>query len=549
MIKILKKNHNTILTFIIPLILILIGFTVYRDYGISLDEEITRENGIVTIKYLYEFLFPQSAENLKLIQNVPNLNEYWQKQYGTFFEVLVIATIEILLKVKDFSEIFYYRHLMNHYLFIISIICFYFLCLNIFKNKLYAFFGAGILYTTPRIFAESFYNSKDLAFLSFFIFLIFFAIKFIKKPNYYNAFLLSIFASLATNLRIVAFYVVILVILFFVIEFLMKNKFNQKKINILFFLLLSKLFFLYLTWPFLWENPINNFIFALTSTQDPTRSWGGFVFYFGNFYKVYYLPWHYLIVYFFATTPLIISILIACGLIQLSLRFFKRLISIDYKNSYNDIWRSEKEKIFVFLFFSILIPIFLIFLTNTIIYNGWRHLFFLYPPLILISIYFIDIVVIKFRNKKISAYINTILVIILLSNIYNQMILHPFQYIYFNSIFEKNANRLLEIDYWGLSNKYSLEKLVKNNIERSKITIGVASFTNLNLSKKMLNKKYKNKLIISGQDFTKADFIFSNNHYEINPNYDNKYRIPKNYRKHSELKKGKILINEFYIKE
>ena len=106
MIKILKKNHNTILTFIIPLILILIGFTVYKDYGISLDEEITRENGIVTIKYLYEFLFPQSAENLKLIQNVPNLSEYWQKQYGTFFEVLVIATIEILLKVKDFSEIF-----------------------------------------------------------------------------------------------------------------------------------------------------------------------------------------------------------------------------------------------------------------------------------------------------------------------------------------------------------------------------------------------------------------------------------------------------------
>ena len=484
MIKILKKNHNTILTFIIPLILILIGFTVYKDYGISLDEEITRENGIVTIKYLYEFLFPQSAENLKLIQNVPNLSEYWQKQYGTFFEVLVITTIEILLKVKDFSEIFYYRHLMNHYLFIISIICFYFLCLNIFKNKLYAFFGAGILYTTPRIFAESFYNSKDLAFLSFFIFLIFFAIKFIKKPNYYNAFLLSIFASLATNLRIVAFYVVILVILFFVIEFLMKNKFDQKKINILFFLLFSKLFFLYLTWPFLWENPINNFIYALTSTQDPARSWGGFVFYLGNFYKAYYLPWHYFIVYFFATTPLIISILIGCGLIQLSLRFFKRLISIDHKNSYNDIWRSEKEKIFVFLFFSILIPIFLIFLANTIIYNGWRHLFFLYPPLILISIYFIDIIVIKFRNKKISAYINTILVIILLGNIYNQVILHPFQYIYFNFIFEKNANRLLEIDYWGLANKYSLEKLVKNNIERSKITVGVASFTNLNLSKK-----------------------------------------------------------------
>ena len=119
---------------------------------------------------------------------------------------------------------------MNHYLFVISIICFYFLCINIFNNKLYSFFGAAILYTTPRIFAESFYNSKDLAFLSFFIFLIFFSIKFIKKQNYYNAFLLSIFAAIATNIRLVGIYVSILVVLFFIVDFLMKNKVDQKKL-------------------------------------------------------------------------------------------------------------------------------------------------------------------------------------------------------------------------------------------------------------------------------------------------------------------------------
>ena len=57
MIKILKENHNTILIFIIPLILIFIGFAVYRDYGISLDEEISRNNGLVSIKYICDFLF------------------------------------------------------------------------------------------------------------------------------------------------------------------------------------------------------------------------------------------------------------------------------------------------------------------------------------------------------------------------------------------------------------------------------------------------------------------------------------------------------------
>ena len=155
----------------------------------------------------------------------------------------------------------------------------------------------------------------------------------------------------------------------------------------------------------------------------------------------------------------------------------------------------------------------------------------------------------KFRKRRILFYINCILTIILLNNIYNLVTLHPFQYVYFNSIFEKKANKLFEIDYWGLSNKFSLEKIVKDNFQKDKITIGVASFTNLYFSKKMLNKEFKNKLIISGQDFTNADFIFNNNYFEVNPKYDDKYNIPKNYKKYSQLKKGNILISEFYIKE
>jgi len=549
MIKILKENHNAILIFILPIILVSIGLAVYRDFGISLDEEITRQNGLVTIKYIYDFLFTQNAEGFELVSNLPELETYWQRQYGTFFEVIVISIIEIVSEIKSFSEVFYYRHLMNHLLFLISIFCFYFLCLNIFKNKLYAFFGAAVLYTTPRIFAESFYNSKDLAFLSFFIFSIFFSIKFIKKANYYNAFLLSIFLGLSTNLRIVGFYLGILVILFFLIEFLMKNKIDKEKINILIFLFFFQLVFLYISWPFLWESPIHNFIYTLTSTQDASRSWGGHVFYLGNFYQVAHLPWHYPIVHFVATTPILISILIGCGFIQLSLRFFKRLINIDGINLYKDIWRGEKEKIFLFLFFIIFIPIFIIFLADTIIYNSWRHLFFLYPPLILILVYFLENISKKFRKRKISFYVKAILAIILINNIYNQVNLHPFQYIYFNSLFEKNANKLFEIDYWGLSNKQSLEVLVKNNLEEDRILIGVASFTDLNLSRKMLDKKYKDRISITGQDFNNADFIFSNNHFEVNPNLDNKYLIPKNFQKYTELKKGNILINEFYIKE
>ena len=76
-----------------------------------------------------------------------------------------------------------------------------------------------------------------------------------------------------------------------------------------------------------------------------------------------------------------------------------------------------------------------------------------------------------------------------------------------------------------------------------------ASFTNLYLSKKMLPENLKNKLIISGQDYHNADFIFNNNIFEINPEFDNKYFIPVEYKKYQSLKKGNILINEFYEKK
>ena len=370
----------------------------------------------------------------------------------------------------------------------------------------------------------------------------------IKKINYTNAFLLSIFAALAINSRIVSVYVGMLIILFFFIEFLMKNKFDKKKIKILAFFLFFKVLFLYLTWPFLWENPIENFIYTLSTFSRFIR-WGGYVFYLGEFHNVFYLPSHYLLVSFFVTTPILISLLIFCGILQLLFRFFKRLININNQNLYNDIWRSENEKIFLFLFFVILVPIFSIFLFDSVVYNGWRHLFFLYPLSLLFLIYFINIVALKFRNKKITKYINITLIIISLNNIYNVINLHPFQYIYFNSIFEKNANKLFEIDYWGVSNKHSLEKLLKKNLKQDKVVVGVASFTDLNLSRKFLDKKSKDRLSVSGQNFTNADFIFNNNNFEVNPNLDNKYLIPKNFKKYIEFKKGKILINEFYIKE
>ena len=64
MIKILRENHNTILIFVIPLILILIGFAVYRDYqSKSVDNSQVKNSiiysviHIISVYFLYQFVW------------------------------------------------------------------------------------------------------------------------------------------------------------------------------------------------------------------------------------------------------------------------------------------------------------------------------------------------------------------------------------------------------------------------------------------------------------------------------------------------------------
>lgn len=133
-----------------------------------------------------------------------------------------------------------------------------------------------------------------------------------------------------------------------------------------------------------------------------------------------------------------------------------------------------------------------------------------------------------------------------LNNITSLIMMHPYQNSYFNFFFKKVANKYFEIDYWGLANKNALEQLVKINKKKDVLNVGVASFTNLHLSKNMLSEDQKKRINIVGQEYQKADYIFTNFYYEVDINYDDKYQIPKNFSKIFSTKRGNIIINEIY---
>ena len=103
----------------------------------------------------------------------------------------------------------------------------------------------------------------------------------------------------------------------------------------------------------------------------------------------------------------------------------------------------------------------------------------------------------------------------------------------------------LESDYYGLGSKHFFEEFIQKD-SRKVVKIGVATHTPLQRGLEGISKDLQKKIIIVGQEYDQADYIFKNNISEVNSKLIKKYQIPKNFSKIYELKIDKIIIYEVY---
>jgi len=122
---------------------------------------------------------------------------------------------------------------------------------------------------------------------------------------------------------------------------------------------------------------------------------------------------------------------------------------------------------------------------------------------------------------------------------------HPFQYVYFNLLARDNFNENFEMDYFGISNKNALEYIMKK--ENRVVKIFNMGTTDLNLSKKILDKKIREKINIVG-DANDADYL-TNNYRDWNGVIKpTKFITPENFKIIYEIKVDDVSINTIYKK-
>tara|TARA_Y100000590_G_scaffold168471_2_gene192701 strand:+ start:971 stop:2644 length:1674 start_codon:yes stop_codon:yes gene_type:complete len=544
-----KKTFDKIIVFSFFLIFFIVGTRIFTSYGIPIDAEANKILGYMTMNYINEIFFNSELSNT----NSSSLNDYLQGNKDTAawwydlshgaFLVTIFAYFDVLFGIEETKTQYFIRHYSCFVLFFISVYFFYLIGKFRFKSRKFGLLGCIFLVLSPRIFAESFYNVKDIVFLSLFIISLYCCLKYIYKPSLKHSIFFSLTAALATDIRVMGIMLPILVCFFILILSLReKNFFNKNYLNIIFFLFLTPLF-MYIFWPYLWPDPIDNFIIAFKTLSDFPLDIKNL--YFGDYIYSYYLPWHYSLIWIFITTPIIYLFFFVFGFIVSSNRLLQRLLNIDERKKFNDLWRGKIEMIDLMILLNFFIPIFLIIILNSTLHDGWRQLYFVYPSLLLLSVYGIEKIINKIKKKKIYTYFVVIIVIVLFINLINMIKIHPHQYAYFNFLAGKNVEKNFEVDYWGVSNKQAIEHILLTDMNKYKIY--AASNMDLYSSKLIFSEYEKKKIEIVGKK-SDADFIITNRRFWSGDTNASFAKIPDNFEIFKEIRTDRAIIVSIYKK-
>ena len=535
----LKKNEN-IITFIFFSSLFLVGLLIYPDFGLGLDEDNSRVNGFTSLKYFFEIFFPEYIYKINNIILVGDIYNYNEQGNGVVFD-LPLAFLELILDFEDIRQVYLLRHFSNFFMFFVSVFIFYKIVNNRYDSYIIGLLGAFFLVMSPRIFAESFNNTKDIFLMSLFIVNIFLGIKFLDNPSIKTAIIFSVVSALAVDVRIIVIFFPLLVCLIHLINILRMNNFKKGKLIPLFTILIFLPIFIILFWPYLWANPVTNFIEVfekLSNFSHPIYN-----FYFGEYISAKSLPWHYPVVWILITTPIFYTILFLIGFWFILFRLIKRLLKIEVNDSYTDLWRGKKELNDIIFLFTFLIPMFTVIIFNSSLYDGWRHLYFIYPSFLMISLHGFYLIKNILYTKK-NLLINLLAFTLILPTFYWMVSNHPFQNNYFNFLIGKNFNKKFEMDYWGISNKVALEYIANDTLVY-KVNVYNLNTSDLMLSKNIINKKNREKINII-YNIENADYIVNSYRDWNGFKKPQEYSVPSGFKLLYEIKVDDIPINSIY---
>ena len=460
-----------------------VGVAVVDDYGVGVDE--VRQRLIVSAHADYI-----TGDRDALTDRLSILHDRF---YGVAFE-LPLLLAERALRLQDTRSIYLSRHLLTHLFFIAGGFCCGLLAWRMFNNRWLALLAMLLFLLHPRLYAHSFFNSKDIPFTVMFVIALYHTHRAFRRDTLRAFVLLGIVVGLAANMRPFALLLIPAVLAMLGLDWWQTPGDGRRRILIAAVgFVAAALLSIYVSHPYYWENPLRFIQGIQVLSQHPNMAYNLFQ---GQIVRSDAVPPGYIPVWFGITAPplaLLIGILGAAAVGGRALRHPWRAL------------RRGELRFCVLLLGCFVLPIAIAILLQANIYDGWRQMYFLWAPFCLLAVAGGRYIYTYLRGNLGRAAMYAAAMAMIGSAVYVVVSLHPHQQIYFNLLVDRETPERLRgqfaMDYWGASFREGLEYLLQRYPE---MPLRISSAGPSTRSAKMLRDTERQRIFFVGSDL--ADF-------------------------------------------
>ena len=486
-------------------LILVLGLLIYRDYGFSIDENQSHDNGMISLKHLAQKLSPAwVAADHEFDRYQTPLAEYFDCDYGVAFETPV-TFLERLLGYNDIRDKFQLRHLCTFLVCLGGLIAMYQLAARRFRDWRLGLLAALWLLLSPRLFADFFYNDKDAVFMALFVIAANTGVRLLLRPTAGRLFWHALACAITIDVRIMG----ILLPLATVGMLAWRGLLGELKwtrvigVGVAYGGLASGLVVLF--WPYLWPNPLENFLAAFHNMS--AFRWGGSVLYRGDMTLASELPWHYAPVWIAITTPLLY---LGTGLLGIGL-VIREMVRQRWR-----LWAGEQQMQDVLFLALCLGPLIAVIVLHSVLYDGWRQLYFIYPAFLLLAVRgWVAAARWQPRWPYWSQAVRAVTILGVLVVAVQMVRDHPFQNVYFNLLAGRHVAERFELDYWGLGYQDDLAYIATHD-PRPAIKVYAPPPSPTAMAREMLPNGLRKRLVIV-DSLDAADYFITNYRWHPEP--------------------------------
>ena len=338
------------------------------DYDLRLDRTAQRGIGEAALDYL-------AGDGERVFDRV---QDYPSRFYGAAFEAPLVL-VERILGLRDDRDLLLGRHLPIHLFFIAGGVACYVLALRLFHNRLLALVAMILFLLHPRIYAHSFFNSKDIPFLVAFMVSLYLVHRAFRRETLGAFLLCGAGVGLLANLRIMGLLLFAAVLALRMLDLALASRAHERTRALLTTgaFALAAILTYYASLPALWTDPVGRF-------AEAVRVLGSHPFVAFNLFRGELLysgdgpPFDYVPVWVGLTTPPATLLLALGGTVALAWRGARRP---------RDVLRNTPLRFGALLIALPVAAVAMAVVSGSNVYSGWRQLYFLYAPLLLLAVF------------------------------------------------------------------------------------------------------------------------------------------------------------------